>query len=94
MTSDPNDNKGTSFSRTIQQFAQQRLSLDFPTAPTFTLTDIGNCGMTSDMLTFSFYLINKDDYWLHKNFQFLHAFFAGTQWLQLQGGMIRRNKYL
>lgn len=80
--------------QTIQQFAQNNLSLDFPTAPTFTLNNIGDCGMSADMLQFSFYLINKDDYWLHKNFQFLHAFFAGTQWLQLPGGMIRRNKYI
>jgi hypothetical protein len=46
------------------------------------------------MLKFSFFLINKDDSWLHKNFQFLHAFFAGTQWLQLPGGFIKRIKYI
>ena len=84
----------SSTAKVIQKFTQDNLSLDFPTAPTFTMNDIGESGMSPEMLNFSFYLINKNDYWLHKNFQFLHAFFAGTQWLQLPGGMIRRNKYL
>ena len=40
-------------------------------------------------LDFSFYLINKDDYSLEKNFQFLQAFYAGTQWLQYPMGFIK-----
>lgn len=50
--------------------------------------------MSESDLSFSFYLINQDDNWLHKNFEFLHAFFAGANWLQLPGGMIRRNQCL
>jgi hypothetical protein len=30
-------------------------------------------------------LINKDDLWLERNFRFLTAFYAGTQWLQMTG---------
>lgn len=40
-------------------------------------------------LNLEFYLINKDDYWLDKNFQFLQAFYAGTQWLQYPMGFIK-----
>jgi hypothetical protein len=83
---------GATTAANLQAFAKNNLALDFPTAPTFTLGDIGQTGMDPNSLAFSFYLINKDDSWLHKNFQFLHAFFAGTQWLQLPGGFIKRNK--
>jgi hypothetical protein len=86
--------EGADTAKNIQKFAESNLALDFPTSPTFTIGNIGETGIDPNSLSFSFFLVNKDDHWLHKNFQFLHAFFAGTQWLQLPGGFIRRNKYL
>lgn len=56
-------------------------------SPTFRLPDIGNSGY--DEISFSFYLINKNNEWLERNFKFLHAFYAGTQWLQMDFGFIK-----
>lgn len=49
----------------------------------------GDTGYDANSLSFDFYLINKNEDWLLKNFQFLHAFFAGTQWLQMPMGFIQ-----
>jgi hypothetical protein len=46
-------------------------------------------GYDSGSLRLSFYLINKDNQWLERNFRFLHAFFGGTQWVQFNTGFIK-----
>ena len=65
------------------------INFDIPTTPTFSLGSIGETGYSSAGLQTEFYLINKNDNWLERNFRFLHAFFAGTQWVQLPAGMIK-----
>lgn len=67
----------------LSKIAQANLPIDYPTSPTFTLNAVGNTGYGT--IKFSFYLINKDDSWLERNFRFLTAFYAGTQWLQMTG---------
>jgi hypothetical protein len=69
----------------LKKIAQDSLSIDFPTAPTFKLESLANTGYGERGLNFDFYLINKDDLWLERNFRFLTAFYAGTQWLQMTG---------
>lgn len=69
------------------KFLKQKLSIDFPIAPTFQLQDIGNSGHKE--ITMEFYLINKNNDWLERNFRFLQAFYAGTQWLQMDFGIIK-----
>lgn len=61
--------------------------MDFPTAPVFTLSNMGDTGYKN--ISTSFFLINQNENWLNKNFQFLHALFAGTSWVQLENGFIR-----
>lgn len=63
------------------------LNINLPTQPNFNLSNIGNA--TFGELKTQFHLINKDDYWLSRNFRFLHAFFAGTQWIHLPMGFIK-----
>lgn len=67
----------------LTKIAQSNLPIDYPTSPTFMLNAVGNTGYSP--IQFSFYLINKDDAWLERNFRFLTAFYAGTQWLQMTG---------
>lgn len=67
----------------IQKIAAEQIAVDFPTAPTFNLNAVGQANYPQ--ITFEFYLINKDNYWLERNFRFLTAFYAGTQWLQMPG---------
>jgi hypothetical protein len=67
----------------MQKLAQDQLSVDFPTSPTFNLQAVGSTNYPQ--ITIEFYLINKDNYWLERNFRFLTAFYAGTQWLQMTG---------
>ena len=69
----------------LTKIAQDSMSIDFPTAPTFKLASLADTGYDSSGLSFDFYLINKDDLWLERNFRFLTAFYAGTQWLQMTG---------
>lgn len=73
----------------LSKIAKDGLSIDFPTTPTFKIGDMGKAGYSSDSLHFSFYLINKSVEWLERNFRFLHAFYAGTQWLSLTGGFVK-----
>ena len=71
---------------------QDRISLTIPTAPTFQLQNPNNA--TYGSFSIDFYLINKNDDYLAKNFQFLHAIFAGTQWLLLKiGAVVAPNVY-
>lgn len=74
-------------SKSLQTFIKGSMNIDFPMSPVYKITDIGNTGYKN--LDFEFYLINKNNYWLERNFRFLHAFYAGTQWLQLDYGMIQ-----
>lgn len=61
--------------------------MDIPTNPTFSIPTIGNSIL--DPIKFDFVLLNMNENALKKNFQFLHALFAGTQWLQFPGGTIK-----
>lgn len=70
----------------LSKILKNDLNMDFPTSPQFQAGTMGNNGYT-DIQT-EFYLINKDSAWLERNFKFLHAFYAGSQWLQLAGGII------
>jgi len=65
------------------------MDIQLPMAPTFKISDIGSSTYIENDLSFEFHLINKDTYWLDKNFRFLQAFYAGTQWLQMDFGMIQ-----
>jgi hypothetical protein len=70
-------------SKKAQDIIKETLSVDFPTQPTF---QVGNMGTTGyETIQVEFYLINRDTSWLKKNFQFLHAFYAGTQWVHMTG---------
>ena len=44
--------------------------------------------VTRSDITLKFHLINKNDEWLSKNFEFMHALFAGSQWLTLTYGIV------
>ena len=68
---------------TLQSIAKNNLSIDIPSAPTFGLNSVA--AATFGTLSIQFYLINKTTEWLDRNFKFLHAFYAGTQWLQMTG---------
>jgi hypothetical protein len=74
----------------LNKFLKEGMNIDFPTAPQFQPGAMGENGYKS--ITLEFYLINCDSTALQKNFEFLHAFYAGTQWLQLPGGIIYRFK--
>jgi hypothetical protein len=62
---------------------KEGFNIDFPTAPQFQPGNMGENGY--ETIDLEFYLINYDSAALEKNFKFLHAFYAGTQWLQLPG---------
>jgi hypothetical protein len=70
-------------------FQGKGISFDVPSTPTFTLGSLSETSYSSADLKTEFYLINKNDNWLERNYRFLHAFFAGTQWVQLPFGMIK-----
>lgn len=69
-----------------EQVLQNRISLSLPTSPTFNVENPHNATMGN--IKINFYLINKDDFYLAKNFQFMQALFAGTQWLAMDLGTI------
>ena len=73
----------TSIGKTISNTG---IVTDFPITPTFQLENIADTGYPE--LTTSFYLLNTSSNDLEKNFAFLQAFFAGTQWYQLPMGVI------
>ena len=70
----------------MQKVLKDRISLSVPTTPTFSLDNAQLA--TYGEITIDFYLINKDDQYLQKNFQFMHALFAGTQWLLMEVGAV------
>ena len=63
------------------------IGADYPTKPIFSIGNINN--QVKQGISTQFYLINKSDIWLHKNFKFLHALFAGTTWVHMTGGKIK-----
>ena len=67
------------------QVGLKMFGIDFPSNPTFSIT----MDPTRPPITTEFYLINKNTDWLIKNFKFLHAIYAGTNWLHLNYGIIR-----
>lgn len=68
-----------------QSYQQNGFGIDFPGNPRFTasMKDGGK------EIKSSFYLVNTNNQWLLKNFQFIQAFFAGTSWLHMKYCMIR-----
>lgn len=76
----------------MQQVLSNKISLSLPTSPTFSLGNSHRA--TFGPFRISFYLINKDDFYLDKNFQFMQALFAGTQWLAMKyGAVVATNVY-
>lgn len=75
------------FGDTASKILKNTLSVDFPTQPAFNIGDVSS--NTFGEINNEFYLININDTYLDKNFRFLQAFFAGTQWLQLTFGVIQ-----
>lgn len=65
---------------------EQGIAMSMPSTPHFQLSTPQKA--TRSGITLKFYLINVDDQYLDKNFQFMHALFAGTQWLQMTAGFI------
>ena len=59
--------------------------IDFPANPKFSTSMAPN----RKEIVSEFYLINKSDEWLIKNFKFLNAIYAGTNWLHLKYAIIR-----
>lgn len=70
----------------VQTVLTKKITLSLPTSPTFQLNNPHNATMGD--FNISFYLINKDDFYLDKNFQFMQALFAGTQWLNMDFGTV------
>lgn len=69
-----------------QKILHNRISLSLPASPTFDLNNPHNS--TLSPFSIDFYLINKDDQYLDKNFQLMQALFAGTQWLSMELGVV------
>ena len=61
------------------------LGIDFPSNPKFK----ANMAQGRDPISLEFYLINADNNWLKRNFQFLNAIYAGSNWLHMKYCVIR-----
>lgn len=61
------------------------LGIDFPSNPKFK----ADMKQGRDPIVLDFYLINSDDNWLKRNFQFLNAIYAGSNWLHMKFCFIR-----
>lgn len=61
--------------------ALEGFGIYYPTTPTWSL-DIA--GATRPELSTEFYLINKDEEWMLRNFKFMHALFSGTQFVMMK----------
>lgn len=75
-----------STSQFLNAIQSDGIGFALPTIPTFKMENVLKSRYKSIQIKFN--LINKDDIWLSKNFEFLQAFFAGTQWLMMTGGVI------
>lgn len=71
---------------TMQEIIRNGLTMSIPYSPIYVNENPQNS--TYGNLTIDFYLINKNDHYLSKNFEFLHAMFAGTQWMSITHGFI------
>ena len=63
-----------------------RISISLPASPTFSVSNPHQA--TMGPIELDFFIINKDDQYLDKNFQFMQALFAGTQWLSMELGVV------
>ena len=84
-TGDASTFLGTGLAGSDEAIGLKMFGIDFPANPKFT----ASMGPTRKEIVSEFYLINKNDDWLIKNFKFLNAIYAGTNWLHLKYGIIR-----
>ena len=61
------------------------MGIDFPSNPKFK----ADMSKGRENIEVEFYLLNTDNNWLKRNFQFLNAIYAGTNWLHLPYCFIR-----
>lgn len=61
------------------------MGIDFPSNPKFK----ANMAESREPIQIEFFLINTDNEWLKRNFQFLNAIYAGSNWLHLKYCFIR-----
>jgi len=61
------------------------LGIDFPSNPKFK----AKMNQTRDKINLEFYLINSSNEWLKKNFEFINAIYAGSNWMHLKYCFIR-----
>lgn len=64
----------------------ENFGIDFPATPKFKVTPGESCRAT---IQTEFYLVNPNEKWLYRNFQFIQAIFAGTSWLNLKYSFVR-----
>ena len=74
------------FGEEVGKVIQDKFAIDYPSRPKFSV-NMSDAGRSP--FDIEFYLINKDIESLKKNFKFLTAFYAGTSWMNLQGGFVR-----
>ena len=66
--------------------ALEGFGMYYPTTPNWSL-DIANAGRGE--ITTDFYLINKDEKWMLRNYKFMHALFSGTQFVMLNHSIVQ-----
>jgi hypothetical protein len=59
--------------------------IDFPSNPKFN----PEMSTTRDAIKVEFYLVNTNTQWLKRNFEFIQAFYAGTNWMHLTFCVVR-----
>lgn len=62
------------------------LGMDFPARPKFSVKMDSS---SRPEITSTFYLVNVNETWLKRNFEFIQAIFAGTSWLHLKYCIVR-----
>ena len=68
-----------------KEVGAKMLGIDFPSNPKFK----AKMDQSRDPIQLEFYLINSDNTWLKRNFQFLNAIYAGANWLHMKFCFIR-----
>lgn len=66
--------------------ALEGFGMYYPTTPNWSL-DIANAGRGE--INVDFYLINKDEKWMLRNYKFMHALFSGTQFVMLKHSVVQ-----
>lgn len=64
----------------------EQMGIDFPSNPKF---KISMDKAANRKVSTEFYLINSNSSWLRRNFEFIHAIYAGTSWLHMKYCSIR-----